>query len=173
MSAKRRSAHSQPRTDVVSAPTTVSAGNSDGLLPASGVPYPQELAGVLERIAACRQLPENWDGEDAFSVPEEVASLEQLHWTTSGTAVLMTILGGIGTLWGSLVGAAVVLLVRDALTNAPEASGVVTGAIFVVIVLAFRRGLWPSLGETVRLLRARGPRLLGPSTTAPGPRSSR
>src|SRR5260370_41261414 len=63
MSAKRRSA-----------PTSVSAPNSDGLLPASGVPDPQELAGVLERIAACRQLPENWDGEDAFPVPEEAAA---------------------------------------------------------------------------------------------------
>lgn len=45
---------------------------------------------------------------------------------------------------------------RDALTNTPEASGVVTGAIFVVIVLAFRRGLWPALGRAGRLLRARG-----------------
>ncbi len=108
-----------------------------------------------------------------FALGHGFASLDLLHWTTSGTAVLMTILGGIGTLWGSLVGAAVVLLVRDALTNAPEASGVVTGAIFVVIVLAFRRGLWPTLGDTLRQLRTRGPRLLGRSTTIPGPRSSR
>lgn len=91
-----------------------------------------------------------------FALGHGFASLDLLHWTTSGTAVLMTILGGIGTLWGSVVGAAVVLLLRDALTNAPEASGVVTGAIFVVIVLAFRRGLWPTLGGVVRALRQRG-----------------
>jgi len=94
-----------------------------------------------------------------FALGHGFASLDLLHWTTSGTAVLMTILGGIGTLWGSLVGAAVVLLVRDTLTNAPEASGVVTGAIFVVIVLAFRRGLWPTLADLIRLARSKG---LGP-----------
>src|SRR5207302_708010 len=77
-----------------------------------------------------------------FSLGHGFASLEQLHWSTSGIAVLMTILGGIGTLWGSLLGAVIVLELRDALTSAPEASGVVTGAVFVVIVLAFRRGLW-------------------------------
>jgi branched-chain amino acid transport system permease protein len=90
-----------------------------------------------------------------FALGHGFASLDLLHWTTSGTAVLMTILGGIGTLWGSLVGAAVVLLVRDTLTNVPEASGVVTGAIFVVIVLAFRRGLWPTLADLIRLARSR------------------
>ena len=89
-----------------------------------------------------------------FALGHGFASLELLHWTTSGTAVLMTILGGIGTLWGSLLGAAVVLLVRDALSSAPEASGVITGAIFVVIVLAFRHGLWPTAGLAARKLRA-------------------
>src|SRR5438552_794483 len=77
-----------------------------------------------------------------FALGNGFASLDLLHWTTSGQAVLITILGGIGTLWGSLLGAVIVLELRDALTSAPEASGVVTGAVFVVIVLAFRRGLW-------------------------------
>src|SRR5256712_5133362 len=77
-----------------------------------------------------------------FALGNGFASLDLLHWTTSGQAVLITILGGIGTLWGSLLGAVIVLELRDALTSAPELSGVVTGAVFVVIVLAFRRGLW-------------------------------
>jgi len=85
-----------------------------------------------------------------FALGHGFASLDLLHWTTSGTAVLMTILGGIGTLWGSLVGAVVVLFVRDVLSSAPEASGVITGAIFVVIVLAFRHGLWPTAGAAAR-----------------------
>ena len=74
-------------------------------------------------------------------------ALEQVHWSASGTAVVMTILGGIGTLWGSIVGAAVFLLLRDALSTSPirDAYGVVTGAIFVVIVLGFRRGIWGTL----------------------------
>src|SRR5262249_998836 len=45
------------------------------------------------------------------------ASLEMVRWTTSGAAVVMTILGGIGTLWGSVVGAALVLLLQDWLTT--------------------------------------------------------
>ncbi len=90
-----------------------------------------------------------------FALGHGFASLELLHWTTSGEAVLMTILGGIGTLWGGLVGAAIVLLVRDTLSTASEASGVVTGAIFLVIVLAFRRGVLGTLGERLTSIRER------------------
>lgn len=90
-----------------------------------------------------------------FALGHGFASLELLHWTTSGEAVLMTILGGIGTLWGGLVGAAVVLLVRDSLSTASEASGVVTGTIFLVIVLAFRRGVLGTIGERFAALRGR------------------
>ncbi|HUQ16390.1 MAG TPA: branched-chain amino acid ABC transporter permease [Candidatus Saccharimonadales bacterium] len=90
-----------------------------------------------------------------FALGHGFASLELLHWTTSGEAVLMTILGGIGTLWGGLVGAAVVLLVRDTLSTASEASGVVTGTIFLVIVLAFRRGVLGTLGERLTAVRDR------------------
>ena len=57
----------------------------------------------------------------------------------------MTILGGIGTIWGSVIGALVFLLLRDWLSTWTDAWGVVTGAIFVVIVLGFRRGIWGTL----------------------------
>lgn len=99
-----------------------------------------------------------------FALGHGFASLELLHWTTSGEAVLMTILGGIGTLWGGLVGAAVVLLVRDTLSTASEASGVVTGAIFLVIVLAFRRGVLGTIEERVHALRARRALMRGAGT---------
>src|SRR5881409_2876767 len=102
-----------------------------------------------------------------FSLGHGFASLEQLHWSTSGIAVLMTILGGIGTLWGGVIGAAIVLEVRDLLSNAPEASGVVTGAVFVVIVLAFRRGLWASAVDALRWIRARRSVVRGPSLRRP------
>jgi len=49
----------------------------------------------------------------------------------------------------------VVLLVRDTLSTASEASGVVTGAIFLVIVLAFRRGVLGTLRERIDVLRER------------------
>jgi len=80
-----------------------------------------------------------------FALGHGFAALELVHWTTSGTVVMMTILGGIGTLWGSVVGAALVVLLRDWLSSWTDAWGVVTGLIFVVIVLSFRRGIWGTL----------------------------
>lgn len=88
-----------------------------------------------------------------FALGNGFATLDMVHWTTSGTAVVMTILGGIGTLWGNLLGAAIVLLLRDWLSGLANAQGgifdnlkqapdIITGAIFVIVVLGFRRGLW-------------------------------
>ena len=84
------------------------------------------------------------------AIGNSFASLDLLHWTTSGSVVLMTVLGGMGTLWGSAVGAAIVLLLEDQLSSFTDASGVVTGAILVAIVIFFRRGLWPTLSDLVR-----------------------
>jgi branched-chain amino acid transport system permease protein len=89
-------------------------------------------------------------GGGLYSLGHGFAALELVHWTTSGTAVVMTILGGIGTLWGSIVGAAVFLLLRDALSTVTDAWGVVTGTIFIVIVLGFRRGIWGTLLQSIR-----------------------
>jgi branched-chain amino acid transport system permease protein len=93
-----------------------------------------------------------------FAIGNSFASLDLLHWTTSGTAVLMTVLGGMGTLWGGAVGAAIVLLLEDSLSSVTEAPGVVTGAILVAIVLGFRRGLLPALLRATAVLWARRPR---------------
>lgn len=87
-----------------------------------------------------------------YSLGHGFAALELVHWTTSGTSVVMTILGGIGTLWGSILGAAIFLLLRDWLSTVTDAWGVVTGSIFIVIVLGFRRGIW---GTLLQLLRGR------------------
>jgi branched-chain amino acid transport system permease protein len=62
----------------------------------------------------------------------------------------MAVLGGIGTLWGSVLGAALVLLLRDWLSGITDASGIITGAVFVALVLGFRRGIWPTAGDLVR-----------------------
>jgi branched-chain amino acid transport system permease protein len=91
-----------------------------------------------------------------YSLGHGFAALELVHWTTSGTVVVMTILGGIGTLWGSIVGAAVFLLLRDWLSTVPglgQAPGVVTGLIFIFVVLGFRRGIF---GTLLHLTNQRG-----------------
>jgi branched-chain amino acid transport system permease protein len=80
-----------------------------------------------------------------FTLGHSFASLDLVDWRTSGQVVIMTILGGMGTLWGSVLGAALFLLLRDWLSTYTDAWGVITGAVFVLIVLAFRRGLWGSL----------------------------
>lgn len=100
-----------------------------------------------------------------FSLSRGLADLDYVRWTTSGLVVIIAILGGVGTLWGSVVGAALVLWLRDWLSTArhvgpfvtgPEFAGVVTGFIFLVIVLAFRRGIWGSLLELAHRRRAIG-----------------
>jgi branched-chain amino acid transport system permease protein len=88
-----------------------------------------------------------------YTLGEHFASLEMLHWTTSGQVVLMTVLGGLGTLWGGLLGAGVFLLLRDFLATSDvfrDAPGVVTGTVFIVIVLGLRRGLWPTVAQLAR-----------------------
>jgi branched-chain amino acid transport system permease protein len=81
-------------------------------------------------------------GGGVFAVAHGFVSLDTLHWTTSGKAVIIVVLGGIGTLWGGVVGAALLVRLEDWLSfSGVEQSGLVTGAIFVLVVLLFRRGL--------------------------------
>jgi branched-chain amino acid transport system permease protein len=87
-----------------------------------------------------------------YSLGHGFAALELGDWRTSGIVVMMVILGGIGTFWGSVIGAALVLLLRDWLSTWTDAWGVVTGIIFVIVVLSFRRGIW---GTLVRASTAR------------------
>ncbi len=92
-----------------------------------------------------------------FAVSRGLADLEYARWTTSGLVVIMTILGGVGTLWGGVVGAVIVLLLRDWLSKRPELLGVVTGLVFAVIVLGFRRGI---LGTALHWWRERADRVM-------------
>ena len=80
----------------------------------------------------------------------QLASLSDVFWHTSGEAVLMTILGGIGTLWGPVAGAAVIINLQNYLANLGGWSTIATGAIFVICVLAFRRGI---VGEVAYRLK--------------------
>lgn len=90
-------------------------------------------------------------GGGLFAIGHRFVSLDVLHWTTSGKAVIIVVLGGIGTLWGPVVGAAGVTRLEDWLSFAGfEQIGLVTGAIFVLAVLIFRRGLWGTLTHWLR-----------------------
>jgi branched-chain amino acid transport system permease protein len=96
-----------------------------------------------------------------FSISHGFASLQELVWTTSGKVVLLTVLGGIGTLWGGLVGAGIVVILEDYLASAGiQGIGLITGTIFVVIVLLFRHGVWGTARNLTRrfVLERRRPR---------------
>jgi branched-chain amino acid transport system permease protein len=80
----------------------------------------------------------------------QLASLTDVHWTMSGEVVLMTLLGGLGTVFGPVVGAAVIITMQNYLAQLGAWVTVVQGAIFVVCVLAFRRGI---VGEIAHALK--------------------
>ena len=71
----------------------------------------------------------------------QLASLTDVHWHMSGEVVLMTLMGGMGTVFGPIAGAAIVVGLQSYAGQLGEWVTVITGAIFVISVLAFRRGV--------------------------------
>jgi branched-chain amino acid transport system permease protein len=69
------------------------------------------------------------------------ASPVQLHWTTSGLVMVMVIIGGAGTLIGPVLGAALVLLLQNAVSSYTDRWPMVMGAVFIIFVLIARHGL--------------------------------
>jgi branched-chain amino acid transport system permease protein len=70
------------------------------------------------------------------------ASLTDVHWSMSGEVILMSLLGGVGTFFGPVLGAGVVIALQNILADkVGEWVTVIIGAIFVVCVLAFRKGI--------------------------------
>ena len=80
----------------------------------------------------------------------QLASLTDVHWSMSGEVVLMTLLGGMGTLFGPVVGAAIIVSMQNYLAQLGAWVTVVQGVIFVICVLAFRRGV---VGEIANLIK--------------------
>ena len=80
----------------------------------------------------------------------QLAALNSVHWSMSGEVVLMNLVGGLGTIFGPVVGAFVVLAMENYLATLGFWVTIVQGAIFVVCVLAFRRGI---VGELARLIK--------------------
>ncbi|MFD1710572.1 branched-chain amino acid ABC transporter permease [Ottowia flava] len=80
----------------------------------------------------------------------QLASLTDVHWSMSGEVVLMTILGGMGTIFGPVVGAAVIVTMQNYLAELGAWVTVIQGAIFVICVLLFRRGIMGELGALLK-----------------------
>jgi branched-chain amino acid transport system permease protein len=76
----------------------------------------------------------------------QLASLTDVHWHTSGEVVLMTLLGGMGTVLGPIAGAFVVVIIENTFADAGDWVTILQGLIFVAVVLLFRKGL---IGEAL------------------------
>jgi branched-chain amino acid transport system permease protein len=100
------------------------------------------LAGALAGLAGA-----------LFAFFNRIASPEMLHWSFSGKAVLMTILGGSGVFLGPAAGAAIFFVLEHVITAYTTNWMIFLGAILVVLVLAFPKGVLGSLLD--RLTRRR------------------
>ncbi|MGC2779624.1 MAG: branched-chain amino acid ABC transporter permease [Bradyrhizobium sp.] len=78
------------------------------------------------------------------------ASLTDVHWSMSGEIVLMTLVGGLGTVFGPVVGAFVIIAMQQYLAGFGQWVTVIQGTIFVACVLTFRRGV---VGEIAHLFK--------------------
>ena len=80
-----------------------------------------------------------------------IATLTDVHWSMSGEVVLMTLIGGVGTVFGPVIGALLYGALETYLAPFGDWVTVTQGAIFVIVVLAFRRGLIGEIGAKLRL----------------------
>ncbi|NPC56115.1 branched-chain amino acid ABC transporter permease [Caenimonas soli] len=84
------------------------------------------------------------------------ATLSDVHWSMSGEVILMSLLGGVGTFFGPVVGAGIVISLQNLLADKVGAwVTVIIGAIFVICVLAFRKGVVGELQAFLDRRRAR------------------
>ena len=84
------------------------------------------------------------------SIVFQLASLTDVHWTMSGEVVLMTLLGGLGTIFGPVVGALIIISMENYLAQLGAWVTIVQGIIFVICVLTFRRGV---IGEIAHFIK--------------------
>ena len=85
----------------------------------------------------------------------QLASLVDVSWGLSGEVILMTLVGGIGTAFGPVIGAAFIITMQNYLTGLAQWVPVVQGTIFIVVVLLFQRGIAGEIGEALRRMKRR------------------
>ncbi len=84
-----------------------------------------------------------------------IVPIDSLHYLQSGQGVMMSLLGGMGTFFGPFIGAAVFLYLEDVVTGMTSHWMAVVGAVFIVFVLFFPRGIWGSILHQVRRMASR------------------
>ncbi len=85
----------------------------------------------------------------------QLASLTDVHWAMSGEIILMTMLGGAGTLFGPVVGAFLISILENGLASRVGSwVQVILGLTFMVCVMSFRKGIVGTLASLVRRRKA-------------------
>jgi len=84
------------------------------------------------------------------SIVFQLASLTDVHWSMSGEVVLMTLLGGLGTVFGPVVGALIIVTMENYLAQLGAWVSISQGIIFVICVLTFRRGVVGEIGHGLK-----------------------
>jgi branched-chain amino acid transport system permease protein len=87
----------------------------------------------------------------AKAIVAQNASLTDVHYSMSGEVVLMTLLGGMGTIYGPVVGALIVVAMQNYLAQYGQWVTVIQGAIFILCVLLFRRGVIGEIAHRFKL----------------------
>jgi branched-chain amino acid transport system permease protein len=75
------------------------------------------------------------------AILSQIASLTDVHWTMSGEVILMTLVGGMGTIYGPVAGAFIIVAVQNYLANLGSWTTIVQGTIFIICVLLFKEGI--------------------------------
>lgn len=80
----------------------------------------------------------------------QLASLTDVHWTMSGEVILMTLIGGLGTLFGPILGAFILIAMQNYLAHLGSWVMMIQGAIFIACVVMFREGIMGSINALMR-----------------------
>ena len=81
----------------------------------------------------------------------QLASLTDVHWSMSGEVVLMTLVGGLGTVFGPVIGAFIIVAMENYLAEFGQWVTVIQGVVFVTCVLLFRRGIVGELANALKI----------------------
>lgn len=84
------------------------------------------------------------------SVVFQLASLTDVHWGMSGEVVLMALVGGVGTIFGPVVGALIIVTMENYLAGFGSWVTIIMGTVFVVCVLVFRKGIVGELNALIK-----------------------
>jgi branched-chain amino acid transport system permease protein len=115
-------------------------------------PFGEVLKAIRENEPRAISLGYKTDRYKLMAIVFQLASLTDVHWTMSGEVVLMTLVGGLGTVFGPVLGAFVIVSMENYLAEFGQWITVIQGVIFVACVLLFRRGV---IGEIANALRVR------------------